>query len=483
MKMSLPLFMLLLVGWADAQALPRHPDKLEFAERTLHFPERAGYRHELATGDVAFVVEDHSLPLVRISLTTRAGSYLLSRAQAGQATLTSTMLRDGGTGRLSPSELDERLVYLATGISFSIGSTSSQASVDTLTDNLAESLDLMFEMLLDPGMDAERLAINKDRVIEQMRRRNDDTRGIEPRVWSELLHGEEFFVTNRASQATVEAITDADLKALARRVFARGHLIIAISGDVDKQAILDDLTARLARLPEAESLPPIPDDPQPAAPGLYGVNKDDVNQSRVSMGHPGPMLGHPDEYAITIMNEILGGGGFTSRITSRVRSDEGLAYSAGSGFGLGRFYPGSFRAFFQSRNERVAEALEIVLQEIARIRSGSVSDKELSIAIEGRISFLADLYSSARRMVRRFAADELNQEDPQYWRNYEVNVRKVTAADVQRVATEHLKPEQLRFLVVGKLDEVNADDVLIKAAGHPLVRIPLKDPLTLEPLE
>jgi len=216
------------------------------------------------------------------------------------------------------------------------------------------------------------------------------------------------------------------------------------------------------------------------------VNKDDVTQTRVSVGHPGPRVGDPDEYAIAVMNDVLGGGGFTSRITSRVRSDEGLAYSAGSGFRLGRYYPGQFRAFFQSKNQSVSQALDIVLEEINTIRNEPISDKELATARESQVSFLADLFSSANRTATRFANDAMVNRDPEYWANYEANIRKVTQADVLRVAKKHLQPEQLRILLVGKLDEALAGEgefADIEARlSRKLVKIGLKDPLTLEPL-
>ena len=471
---------------ADVQTgLPSHPSELQFEPRDVEFPDPAAYRHELPSGDVLYVVEDHSLPLVDVSLYSPAGDYVLPPEQAGLAGMTATMLRDGGTRELTPSEVDERLEFLASGVSFGINSVNAHAGVDTLTANLDESLDLMFDMLTESRWDADRLAINQARAVEAMRRRNDDIRSIEPRVWGDLIHGEDFFTTDRATQATVERIDAAAMAQLRDRMFASGRLIIAVSGDVQVAGIKAQLARQLARLPRAQTpLPPIPDDPEPARPGLYGVDKPDVSQSRVTLGHPSLMRGHPDEFALAVMNEILGGGGFTSRIVSRVRSDEGLAYSAGTALSMGRWFPGQFRAFFQSKNNSVAEALAIVLDELERIRSEPVTPLELETAKESQIAFLADLFSSAGRMATRFAVDDLEQRPAAYWREYEERVRAVTVDDVQRVAATHLHPEQLRVLVVGKLDEVNPTATeggagpLEAVVGASLARIPLKDPLT-----
>ncbi len=491
MRPNLAFCLALLGGCATTAPgpgeLPAHPSELRFENREIVYPVAADYRHRLDGGNVAYVVPDHSLPLIKLRLLVPAGGYLLEPDQAGLTGITSAMLRDGGTAAMSPMALDERLDFLASAISFAIGTTQSTASLDTLSVHFDESLRLMFDMLTEPGLDPDRLRINLDRAIELLRKRNDDTRTIEPRVWSELLLGDGFFVNHSPTGASVEAITAEAIRAFAARVFASGRLIFAVSGDIEPAAAVAALNRQLQRLPRGGELPPVPQEIAPHPPGLYGVAKPDVNQTRVTLGHPGPRLHHPDEYAIAVMNEILGGGGFTSRITSRVRSEEGLAYSAGSAFSLGRHYPGQFRVYFQSKNESVARALAIVLEEIERIRGEPAGEAEDATAIESQVAFLADLYSSASRMAERFAADELNGEDPDYWRNYEARIRAVTATDVQRAAAVHLKPDQLRVLVVGGLDQALAgggpDGGVEAVVGQPLTRIPLRDPLTLEPLE
>ncbi|MEM6935682.1 MAG: pitrilysin family protein [Pseudomonadota bacterium] len=463
-----------------------HPDELVFGDRELTFLDREDYRYELPGGDVMYLVTDRALPLVKMRVYSRAGNYLLGDLPAGSGGLTASMLRDGGAGELKPADLDERLDFLATNVSFSIGNTGASASLDSLSSNFGESLNLMMDMLVAPQFDEERLRIAVDRQVEAMRRRNDDTRSIEPRVWSQLMLGEDFFATRVATQASVESINPDVMRDVVGRIFGRGDLVIAVSGDIDADTARAALGKALARLPEASELPSIPDTLSPGDPGVYTVFKDDVNQTRVTVGLPGPRVNNPDEFAIAVMNDILGGGGFTSRITSRVRSDEGLAYSAGSRFQLGRHYDGQFRAFFQSKNASVPQALAIVLEEVERIRTAPVTEQELSTAIESRLAFLADLYASAESASRRFAADEINSEPADRWRTYEANIRKVSIADVQRVAEKYLDPAQLRILLVGKIDEALAGDgnhgTVESVTGKTIRAIALKDPLTQQPL-
>jgi len=470
----------------SAKTLPSHPDKLKYPPFSVRIPAAADYRHALDGGNVAFIREDHSLPLINLRMYSKAGAYAISGHGDGLARLTAAMMRDGGTEALTPDALDERLDFLATSIRVSIGNTSSSATVDTLSRNLDESLGLFFDVLTKPRFDADRLSVAKGKVLEQMKRRNDDTRNIEPRVWGRLLRGEKFFTNALSTAADIEAIDAEAMRKVAKTVFASGQLVFAISGDVVTKDIIARLNKALKRMPAGGKLPPIPDNTNPVAPGLYGVVKADVTQSRVSIGEPSLRLNDPDQIAFQVMNQILGAGGFTSRIMSRVRSDEGLAYSAGSRFNIGIHYDGSFRAFYQSKNPSVAYALKIVLGEIARIRDQAVSKDELEIAKQGIVSSLGIIFRNAAGDVTRFAQDELQNRPADYWKNYAKRINAITAADVQRVARKHLNPEQLRILVVGALDKVRPGDgshgTLEQNAGATLHQIPLRDPMTLQPL-
>jgi zinc protease len=216
------------------------------------------------------------------------------------------------------------------------------------------------------------------------------------------------------------------------------------------------------------------------------VDKPEVNQGRVSIGLVGIERGNPDEVAIEMMNDVLGGSGFTSRITNRVRSDEGLAYSAGSSFGVGVYYPGLFRASFQSKSSTVAQAAQIVIEEIERMRTEKVTVEELETVKNSAIEVFPRQFSSATAIASLFANDELTGRDPKYWKTYRDRVRAVTVDDVQRVAQKYLDPGKLVILAVGNVADMlkgDADkpqysfDALRK--GAEIRRIPLPDPLTM----
>ncbi|MCF6263470.1 MAG: insulinase family protein [Xanthomonadales bacterium] len=465
--------------------LPAHPEDLTYAHHSINVPDSSAYRYQLDNGNVAYIVPDSALPLVAVSVHSRGGRYLLGTDNAGLAALTASMMRDGGTKELSPEELDEKLVFLATTVHVTIGATSSSASMNTLSSNLDESLGLLFDVIAEPAFDKERLKIRKSRLIDDMKRRNDDTRSIESQVFNDLRFGDSY-LNNPPTATDVEAVSRKRMMGFTTEIFSSPNLVISVNGDVDPKAMVVKLNKQISRLQKGVKYPPIPTEAHSAVPGLYGVDKPGVTQTRVRMFHPGPRQGHPQEFDIKVMNNILGGGGFTSRITKRIRSDEGLAYSAGSAYLLGRYYPGMYLVYFQSKNPSVPQAAKIALEEIAKIQAEPVTDQELNTARQAIIAGLNERYSNAAKKVGAFVDDELDATPKNYWSEYENNTAAVTVAAVQKAAKDHLHADKLRILLTGKLSEAGAGDgehgTIEAVTGMKLQQIPLRDPLTLKPL-
>ena len=484
-----PLAALCLAMLPACAEIPEHPSKLVFPDLEYTPPDPARHRHVLPCGVPVYVVEDHELPLIDLTVLVRAGAYLEPEGKAGLAALTGSQLRTGGTAKWTPEELDEELAFLAANVATSIGDTDGTASVNCLSKDLQRVLELFLEILRSPRFDEARLALKKDQDLQSLARRNDETSRIEGREWERLLRGPEFFAVDHVTRSTLEGITREDLLAFHKRTFHPRNFIIAVAGDVRTTEILERLEAALgpwAREPAGAPVPPVPAPGATPRPGVYIVDKASVNQGRVSIGHLSTMRKTPDFHALYIMNQVLGGGGFTSRITSKVRSDKGLAYSAGSRFDFGIYFDGTFRANFQSKSESVAEATAIVLEEIRRMRSEEISREELETAVNYAVGIFPRFFATAPIVASTFANDELTGRDPAFWPTYREKMQAVTAADVLRVSQKYLKPDSLVILVVGNTAEILKEGVvahgaLEKAAGgQGIQRIPLPDPLTLE---
>ena len=488
MKRSLIVMLVLTsASVASAQAIAAHPRELSFDPLEFEPPVADGHRHTLPNGVVVFVVEDHALPLVTVSVTVRTGSHLDPEGKEGLAGLTGSQMRAGGAASRSAADFDEEAAFLAAQIGSSIGATAGRASVNSLTKDLDAALDLFFDMLRNPRFEQSRLELAKSQTVQQMARRNDSTGSIEGREWARLMRGDDHFSTQAVTRESLDAITRDDLLAFHDRYYHPGAFIFGVSGDVAPDQILPMLEARMADWPlGTEPVPEIPKLSHQLNPGIYAVDKSDVNQGRVSIGHLGAMRDNPDRYALLVMNDILGGGGFSSRLLTRIRSDEGLAYSAASNFGLGTYYDGLFRVAFQSRSETVARAAAIVIEEVERIRSGQVSEDELRTSKASFIETFTRNFSSAASTAGLFASDEYTGRDPEYLLQYRDRISAVTGDDVLRAAREYLHPDRLVFLLVGDLaaieqgDPENLEFSLEGLSRGPVTRIPLPDPFTLE---
>lgn len=473
-----------------AAAIPDRPEKLRFPPLHYQPPDPADYRVPLRTGPVAYIVPDRELPLVNLVIYVRTGQYVEPADKVGLAEMAGHLLARGGTASKTAEEFEEELDFLAAQLHSGIGETQGTVSLNLLAKDLDAGLALLREVLTAPRFQEDKIQLHRQQLLQAMKQRNDDSADIEAREQGFLAFGENFWANRYPTAASVEAIRREDLQTFHRRWFHPTNFVVAASGDFDRAAMTAKLERLFADWPFAgEAAPPIPTNTTFAAPGVYLVDKD-VNQGRVTVLLPGVLRDDPDYFAIALMNRILGGGGFTSRIVNRVRSDEGLAYSAYSSFPGGVYYPLTFAAGFQSKSRTVAYATSIVLEEIKRLASELVTDEELETEKRSLIDTLPRAFATKAQVAMRFADDEFTgrfAKDPAYWRNYRDRIAAVTREDVWRVAKKHLTPGRAAILVVGQKNEIllghpDHPVKLTDLAGGRLVAVPLRDPLTMQPM-
>ncbi|MFM8733893.1 MAG: M16 family metallopeptidase [Pirellulales bacterium] len=467
-------------------AIPKRPEEIAFEPLAFEPPDAKTFRRTLPDGTVVYLAPSRELPLVTVSITFRGGSSLDPADAPGLAAMTARLIREGGTSRRKPTEFDEALDFLATEVGVSATDTFTTATMNCLKSNLDESLSLFVEMLRSPGFDEPRLATAKARVLEGLKQRNDDASSIIGREWKRLVFGPEHFEAAEPTAATVAAIDRGRLAAMHGRIVHPGNAIVAVSGDFDEPAMLAKLAKAFDGWERGESAPP----PQPPtaglAPGLYHVPKA-IPQGKVLIGCRSITRDDPDAIPLLLLNEILGAGGFTSRLMQKVRSNEGLAYSVRSALQPRVDYPGDFKAGFESKNATVALATKIVLDEIKAVRDQLVTDDELETAKQSLIETFPRQFESKPQMLRVFVNDEWTNRPADYWKTFRSKVAKATREDLRRVAKQHLDPQTMAILVVGDWDEIAKGDLEGRATmkeffGGQVQHLPLRDPLTLEPL-
>ena len=493
MKQNMALGLVAILGLAlgQAQEIPDRPEKLTFPPLVYDAPNPADYREELESGAIVYIYPDRERPLIDLSVNIRAGSFLDTEGKEGLANLTGHLMARGGIPSKPANELDEELEFLAARLSSSFGGLNGSISLNLLSKDADRGFEILRAVLAAPSFQEDKLALRKTQLLQGLKQRNDDSRNIESRERNFLAYGENFWFNRHTTAASFESIRREDLLAFHHEWVHPRNFIVSISGDFDRDAMLERLDGVFAAWPHpGKKAPPVPQEREYGKSGVYIVDKD-VNQGRVSIMLPGIRWDDPDFYAIQVMNDVLGGGGFTSRITNRVRSDEGLAYSAGSSFPGGSHYPVVFRAGFQSKSRTVAYATSIVLEEIERIAGEPVSAEELLTAKKSFIDTFPNNFASSAQVVSAFAGDEMigrYARQPNYWAEYRDNIEAVDIAAVQRVAKRRLRLGQVIILIVGQKEEI--------LKGHPdhpvelgrlakggVKELPMRDPLTMKPLK
>lgn len=470
--------------------IPASPADLHYPPLDFQPPQAESFRHELLVmGVPVYMAPSKEIPLVNIDFTFKGGSYLEKPEQAGLGSMLGAMMRRGGTESVSPDDFDEQLDFLAADVSAFVGNESSGASLNCLEANFDEAFALFVDMLRHPGFDKERLRVHKDEVIERFKQRNDNPMSVAQPEMRRLLYGPDSYLSREATAKSIDAVSPESMRALHDKIFQPGNLIIAVTGDFDVADMLRRLEGALGDWPGS---PRVPDPPAPAndvKPGLYHArtSQADLPQGTALLLQRSVQRDDPDAIALQVMNDILGGGGFTSRITNSVRSDEGLAYTAVSFLNPLTYFPGVFGAFFQSKNDKVALAAKLSLEEIERIREEPVTPEELERTKNSFIEQFPQAFASKEQMLSTFVNDELTGRDPGYWQSYRDKVRSVTADDVERVAKEHLHPDEMAILIVGDWNAIEGGDLEGRASmkdfyDGKVQHLPVRDPLTREPV-
>jgi len=487
---ALPLA-LLLGGTLLGQDRPVRPEQLTFKPLVFAAPRVEAFQARLKNGIPVYLAGDpKGVPFVRLSVRIRGGAYLDPQGKEGLAALAGSQMRNGGTAATPAGALDERLEFLAGDIGSSFGDTSGTVEMEFLAKDLKEGLGLFMEVLTRPAFAQERLDQARQGLLQELAARNDDVRVLGRGELARLLNGEHHFSAAQPTGDSLKAITRDDLAAFHARVLHPANLVVSVSGRFERKAMLELLNGTLGALKPGPSAQPSPRPQGPEAarkPGLYVVDKD-VPQSLVSFALPGLRRSDPDWHAAVVMNAVLGGSGFTSRLMKKIRSDEGLTYGISTGLGEGAYWRGDWSGSFQTKNRSVAYALRLMLAELERIRTAPVTSDELAVIKDSIIQAYPGRWAVRRNVVGTFASEHLVGWPDNWWADYRERIQAVTVADVQRMARKLLDPRGLVILVVGKAAEVEAGDakdhpgLLKDVAPLPLTRLPLRDPLTLKPM-
>jgi zinc protease len=406
--------------------------------------------YTLKNGMTVFLMEDHELPMIDVTARIRTGSDWEPAEKTGLAGLMGSVERTGGTATMTGDAMDDYLANRAASIETSIDDDSGRASMNCLKENFDEVLKVFADVLRVPAFAQDKLDLAKVQENTGIARRNDQVMGILYREFPRLVYGKDSPIARLEEYATIAAVAQDDLKAWHKKYYVPNNVYLGVVGDFDSKEMkkkIDAVFGDWAKGP-AETLPPIPYRKDPS-PGIYFIEKSDVNQAYVVMGHLGIERKNPDYFAVQVMNEVLGGS-FASRMFSNVRSKKGLAYNTFGSLGADFLYPGALRAGLQTKSSTMAQGVEAVKAELVGIIDNPPSDEEMKRAKDSILNSFVFNYDSKAKILNQQMTYAFYGLPADYLEQYRANIEKVTRDDVARVAKKYVHPDQLTLLVIGK---------------------------------
>jgi zinc protease len=409
-------------------------------------------RIELSNGMVIFLQEDHELPLIDGSARIRGGSRNEPASKTGLVDIYSEVWRTGGTKTQTGDQLDDYLEVRAAKVETGSGPDSTTIGWSCLKADLDDVFKAFVDVLQHPEFRADKIEIAQKGEDDGISRRNDQAGGIAARESAKLAYGADNPYTREPEYATIDAITRQDLIEWHGKYVHPNNIILGVTGDFDSAAMEARLRAAFESWPKGPTLPKDSIQYHPAAPGYYLVPKDDVNQSSIHMVALGITRDNPDFYAISVFNEAFGGG-FSSRLFNDIRTKRGLAYNVGGGIGANFGHPGILQIVMGTKSQSTIEAIQAADEDIDNLAKRPITDDEIKRAKDSILNAFIFRLDSPDKILGERVTYEYYGYPPDWLDKYEAEIRKVTAADVNRVAAKYLHRDQLAVLVVGNTKE------------------------------
>jgi zinc protease len=431
----------------NSARIPAHYADIKVPVDVYEPPYPGDARVALDGGAVAYLVPDSTLDLVRLFLYAPQPNLPAKPQDVVRLRLYSALLKDGGTRRLTPAQLEDSLEFIAAGLSAGRGAWQSEASFDALGKDADALLGLLSDAVLQPRLDPAVFRVEQRGMLEGHKHRFATPGAVMGGLYERVLYGGHPINWG----VTEKEITDAtpqSLQALAGTGYPRDKLVLGVAGRFDRAVMIRKLNAFVARFPAEERPSPVPPFKGPRAPGVYIVDKP-FAQATIRIAAPGVQRPHDDYYRLLVASEIFGGGSFTSRLSQKVRSDEGLAYSVGSDVESDYNRRGTVRAALQTKAGTGAFATRIVLEEMRRMAKEGITDVELERAREGLLKSLPSLFDSPAGTARIFAQSDAWGRSPEHFRNYRKALETMTRAEVEDAFRRYFVADSMRIVVVG----------------------------------
>jgi zinc protease len=404
-------------------------------------------------GIEAWLVEDHSRPILSLQFAFAGGAAQDPDGKPGVATFVSGML-DEGAGNLDSEAFQNRLEDLAAKMSVNASYDYTTVAFQTLSENRGESLKLLQMALTSPHFKPEDVERIREQIVANLRVEEKDPNKAASNEWFKLAFGSHPYA--RPVSGTLEsvaAITPADLRDYVKKNFARDNLTVAVVGDIDAAQLGETLDALFGDLPQKSVRKAIPE-------VVWGnVSRQRIvpmpnPQSVVQFGFEGLKRNDPDFIPAYILNYVVGGGGFSSKLMQEVREKRGLAYSVYT-YLHPLEHAGILAGGVATENKAVGQSLELIKAELERAANEGLTEKELRTAKDFLIGSFALRFDTSGKIASQLLAIQLDNLGIDYIDRRNGEIEAVTVQDIKRVAKRLMEPKNLIVTVAGEPEGIH----------------------------
>jgi len=404
---------------------------------------------------VLLASEDHSLPFVTLQLLIDSGSWRDPQGEEGLAYLAARGLLLG-TSKRTVNQVNEELDFMGASLNSSSGRDYATLTLRVLKKDLDKGLDLFMEVLTQPVFPEEEVKRELEKTLAAIQSGEDQPEEVAEKAFLKTLFlGSPYGHPVEGTRESVPRLTREGIVRFYRSYYHPNNAILTVVGDMTDEELKGKLISRLERWPVGEI---------PKLPFISKFEKEQktvkinrpITQANILLGHAGVSRGSPDFYAITVMNYILGGGGFVSRLMGEIRNKRGLAYSVGSFFDPGK-YPGSFQIVLQTKNPSARDAISLSIQQMERIKKELVSEKELEGAKKYLIGSFPMRLDTQGKLANFLTQVEYYGLGLDYPERYPSLIRSITREEVRRVAKKYLHPKKYVLVIVANLKEAGME--------------------------
>ena len=407
-------------------------------------------RSVTANGMTVLFLEQHFLPTVEIHALVKVGSAQDPPDKAGLANLTASLLDEGTLTRTS-RQIAEQIDFVGGSLEAHAAEDFTTASTRVLKKDADLGFALLADMLQHPAFHKQEFERVRTQILGEIVSDDDDPGNVAMKAFHQLIfHGHPYSWPAHGTEETLTKITVADIQQFHAREYLPNQTILVIVGDLTQDQVAALVQTHFGSWKKGTPSPYQMKKPASIERKMVQLIEKDLTQSTIVLGHTGISRTNPDYYAVTVMNYILGAGGFSSRLMDSIRDKQGLAYGIMSQFDS-RLMPGAFFISLQTRTDVTNQAIAGVLTEIKGMRDAPVTDQELNEAKSFIVGSFPLRVDSSAKLANVLAQVELYNLGLDYFTQYPKAIEKVTKDDVLRVAKQYLDPQHYALVVVGSI--------------------------------